>query len=467
MMLKEYFWVSEEERKKDASRVGLVQLALPLMLESFMRCTVGMIDVAFLSRISDEVVSAVSVSNQFLVFCQMFATAMAMGATVCINQAIGMKNREKVNMLATISVTSNLTIGLVVGLVFVLCPKVVLSIMTLDENAVAVASRYLRIAGGAMFVQSVEIVLVNLCRSTGRIRAPLAINFMANIINVIGNYVAVFHADRFWNVDPVIGVAAATVLSRVASLAVAVILIRRSGVRCSLKYLRPFPREDFKLVLTIGVPGGISMMTYSLSQLVTTAIISSLGLMTIAAKVYVQNIVQYVAIVGQTFAQASAIMVGYRLGAAKYDEAKKVCGMVMRIAVLSNGFFSILIFTVRYPLLGVFTEDPAIIAIAASIFFLDFFVELGRGLNNSLGGALQAAGDVRFLLIVNQSCAWLLAVGCSYLFGVVLDMGLFGVWLAFACDELIRGNILRWRWKSGRWVEGSKRKREIIAAPRA
>lgn len=465
-MMKEYFWVSEQERKKDASRVGLVQLALPLMLESIMRSTVGMVDVAFLSRISDEVVSAVSISNQYITLSQIFAMAMATGATVCINQAIGMKNKEKVNMLATIAVAANLVMGLFFGLIFLLCPGILLKLMTLDASAIDIASRYMRVAGGLMFVQCVEIVLVNLCRSMGQIRAPLVINFIANIINVIGNYFAVFHPEWFWNVDPVVGVAVATVLSRVAALVIAIILTHRGGIRLSSKFLHPFPKEDFKLVLSIGIPGGINSMAYSLSQIVTTSIISGLGLTMVAAKVYVQNIVQYVAIVGQTFSSASTIMVGYRLGANKFDEAKKVRSIVTWIALLSNGIFSLLLFTVRYPLLSIFTSDPAIIAIAANIFFIDFFVEIGRALNNSVSGALQAAGDVKFCLIINQGSAWILAVGCSYLFGVVMGMGLYGVWLAFACDELIRGSIILWRWRSDRWIAGAKAKRDIIAAPR-
>ena len=465
-MLKEYFWISKKERSKDASKVGLVQLALPLILESIMRSTVGLVDVVFLSNISDEVVSAVSISNQFIMFCTIIASSMATGATVCINQAIGMKNMQKVNLLATIALSANFLTGIFFGLIFLIFPQVPLSIMSLDESAINVACQYLRIAGGMMFVQCAEIILVNLCRSTGMIKAPLFINFIANIVNVIGNYIAVFHREWVWNLDPVIGVAAATVLSRVAALIIAVILTKKNGIRFSLKYLKPFPKEDFKLVLSLGIPGGINNVAYSLSQIVTTSIISVLSLTMVAAKVYVQNIVQYVAIVGMTFSQASAMMVGYRLGADKFEEAKKVCSIVVRIAVLSNCFFSLIVLLIHKPLLYLFTEDPIIIGIAGGIFIIDFFVEIGRALNNCLAGALQAAGDIKFQLFINQGSAWLIAVGCSFLFGIVFNLGLYGVWLAFACDELIRGSILLFRWKSNKWEKSAKAKRKIIASNR-
>ena len=90
-MKKEYLWVPASQRKMDPSRVGLIQLAYPILLESILRSTVNLIDIAFLSRVSDGVVSAVSVSGQYIMLCQMLASAVATGTLVCINQAIGMK----------------------------------------------------------------------------------------------------------------------------------------------------------------------------------------------------------------------------------------------------------------------------------------------------------------------------------------------------------------------------------------
>lgn len=463
MQLKEYFWVPKEEQMNDPSRVGLAQLAFPIILENVLRSTVGMVDVLFLSRVSDAVVSAVSVSNQFIMFCYIISMAMANGATVCINQAIGMKNMKKVNLLATIAVVANAVVGVLFGLVFLCTPGTLLKIMTLDAEATDAACKYLMVCGGLMVFQTVEIVVQNICRSMGKIRAPLVISFFSNIVNVVGNYLAIYHPEYFFNLEPVVGVAVATVLSRFVALVISVVIAGRCGLRCSLKYLNPFPKESFRLVLSIGIPSGINMMAYSLSQIVTSSIISMLGISMLAAKVYVSNIVQYVAIIGMSFSSASTIMVGYRIGAGEYEEANKIRSIVTAIALISNGLISLIILAARYPLLGMFTQDPEIIALASSVFFIDFFVEIGRALNNSLSGALQAAGDVKFQLIVNQASAWIVAVGGSYLLAIVLGLGLNGIWISFACDELTRGLILLYRWKSGAWMAGAEQKRSIIA----
>lgn len=455
-------WASNEERKRDPSRVGLIQLAYPILLESILRSTVSLIDVAFLSRVSDSVVSAVSVAGQYIMLSMILAMSVSSGTLVCINQALGMKNRSKVNRYASLAVVTNLLLGLLFGLVFLMIPEFMLGIMTLDAEAAEAAALYMRIYGGLMIFQCAEIVFSSICRSIGKTNAPLIINLVANIVNVAGNYIAVFHPELL-GISQVAGVAAASVLSHVVSLCIAAGVACSAGIRISLKHFRPFPKEDFRLMLSIGIPGGVSNIAYSLSQLVTTSIISLTGTVMVATKVYVSNLVHYIALVGMSFSQASSLMVGYRVGAGKYDEANYIRALVTRVAVLSNAFFSIAVILLRVPLMQIFTADEVIIRTASIVFLIDFVVEIGRALNNSLAGALQAAGDVTYQLIVNQASAWIVSVGGAYLFGIALGWGLYGVWVGFALDEMTRGLILLHRWRSQKWIAVAEKRRNVIA----
>lgn len=443
--------------------IGLGQLALPILLESVLRSTVGLIDVAFLSRISDSVVSAVSVASQYISVCQIIAMAVSTGSIVCINQAIGMKNLKRVNSLATIALAANMVLGAVFGLLFLAGSGPLLTIMRLEPSSIANAARYMHIVGGFIIFNCVEIVSASLCRSMGHPNAPLAINLAENFVNIVGNYLAVYHSDLL-GVDPLTGVALATLLSRVVGMAMSLVIVLRSGVRFSFRLLVPFPREDFKLSLSIGIPGGFNNIAYSLSQIATTAIISMTGETMVATKVYVNNIVHYVALVGMAFGQSSAILVGYRIGAGKYDEANDIRALVTRIGMISNICFSLLFILLRHPLLSIFTGDPTILLIGGNIFIMDLVVEIGRSLNNTISWSLEAAGDVKYQLVVNQLSGWFVSVAGSYLFGILLGWGLYGVWIAFAIDELTRGIILDVRWRSGKWMKGAEARRRIIAA---
>ena len=46
---------------------------------------------------------------------------------------------------------------------------------------------------------------------------------------------------------------------------------------------------------------------------------------------------------------------------------------------------------------------------------------------------------------------WFISVLGSYVFAVVLGLGIYGLWIAFAADELFRGIMMVIRWKGGKW----------------
>lgn len=98
--------------------LGLRHLALPILLEMLLRTTVSMVNVAFLSRLSDQMVSAVSISSQYINILQMIASAVTTGSIVCINQTIEMHNEKKVMRIETVAIASNVVVGLFLAYCF-------------------------------------------------------------------------------------------------------------------------------------------------------------------------------------------------------------------------------------------------------------------------------------------------------------------------------------------------------------
>ena len=457
-----YLWASKEERALGPEHVGLIQLALPMLCESILRSLVGMIDVVFLSKISDRVVSSVSIASQYITICQIICMAVSSGCIVCINQAIGLKNMKRVNRLASISCGAILMLGLFFGLIFLFGSRALLVIMKLEKTSVDAAVTYMHIVGGCLVFSCLEIGLNDMCRSMGRTNAPLIINIIENIINITGNYLAVFHGEKI-GLDPLEGVALATVLSRVVGMCISMSLAIQSGIKISWRAFVPFPKEDLRITLSIGIPGGLNNVSYSVGQLATTAVISLCGEMLVATKTYVNNVMTYVSLISLAVGSAGALMVGYKIGEGKFSDAMKIRSVATRLGLLSNAVLTLIFICFREKLLLIFTDDRKILEIGSTIILLDFAVELGRSLNETLGSALTAVGDVRFQLILNQLSCWTVMVGGSYLLGVLCGLELYGVWIAFAADELLRGTILWRRWHSTVWMTAAQSRRETLA----
>ena len=102
-------------------------------------------------------------------------------------------------------------------------------------------------------------------------------------------------------------------------------------------------------------------------------------------------------------------------------------------------------------LYGLFSADPRVIALGRQVLLIEIFLEIGRSFNIVLVRNLQAVGDVRFPVLVGICSQWIIGVGLCYIFGILLNWGLPGMWLAFALDENLRGAIFLVRWKKGNW----------------
>lgn len=102
-------------------------------------------------------------------------------------------------------------------------------------------------------------------------------------------------------------------------------------------------------------------------------------------------------------------------------------------------------------LVGVLTQDPAILAATRPLFVIGVFAEVGRAFNIIAGGALRSSGDARFVSLVGVSMMVLIGLPVCYLLGVSLGMGLTGIWIGLAIDECSRGLVNWTRWKSGQW----------------
>ncbi len=80
--------------------------------------------------------------------------------------------------------------------------------------------------------------------------------------------------------------------------------------------------------------------------------------------------------------------------------------------------------------------------------------------------SLKASGDYMFPLLVGMVTMWGLGVTVGYAMGVLLGIGVAGVYIGTATDEVVRGFIVIGRWRSGAWRGKAvvKKKSRVIPA---
>ena len=86
-----------------------------------------------------------------------------------------------------------------------------------------------------------------------------------------------------------------------------------------------------------------------------------------------------------------------------------------------------------------------------NILLINCLLEWGRTTNLVLIACLRGSGDVYFPTACAIFSNWSISVLCSYLLAVVAGLGIYGLWIALAADEFVRGILMLIRWKSGKW----------------
>ncbi len=438
-------------RRKSPLRRELLQLTIPIFIETLLIMSLGAVDTLMLSRHSDASVAAVGLANQLLSFCFIIFEVINLGTAVLCSQYIGAGLIEKMRTVVGVSLVVNLIFGLLVSLSLWLFATPILIAMGLEGEMLEEGVAYLEMVGGFAFVQAIALTLSAALRANNRPIFPMMVILVVNILNIFGDYVLIF--GKFG--APVLGVSGAalsTAIARVASMSILFVITFRTIMdRFPWHILRKWPRQEFRNLMKIGLPSAGEQFSYSCSQLVIAYFIATLGMESLAARTYCVNIIMFVYLFSIAVSHAGAIQIGHLVGARHWEGAYTMGRYVMRVAT----FWTLAISTVTAfsgnQIMTFLTDNPEIIALGTAILRIDLVLEIGRPINIVFVNILQASGDVNYPFYVGLVVMWSVAVGCAYLFGIVAGFGILGMWWMFALDENIRGIVFIRRWNSRRW----------------
>ena len=234
-----------------------------------------------------------------------------------------------------------------------------------------------------------------------------------------------------------------------------IILLRKHIRRFPLAWFRPFPVQELRNLLKVGLPSAGEQLSYSSSQVVITFFINMMGAEALAARTYCVNIIMFAYLFCIAIAQGGAICIGHLVGQQRPHAAFILGKYVMKRAVGITLLLSTTIALAGPTILGFLTQNVHIIHMGTLVLMIDVVLEIGRPINIFATNALRAVGDVNYPFYVGLVVMWSIAVGVGYLFGVHWGLALCGMWAAFTLDENIRGVIFIRRWYGMKWADKS------------
>ena len=439
------------EENMQCERKTLTQLSVPICLETLFYMLSGMVDTLMLSSVSDQAVGAVGTANTYIgVFIIMFGV-ISSGMVAVMSQNIGAGRPGIAYQARQLGLVFNALTGILISVVLAVFSGGILRAVSIAPALLESAETYLKIVGGASFLNALIPIFSSYLRVFGYTKHSLTGTVVGNVINIILNsvFLFVFH----WGV---MGVATATVISKAVNL----IIVAAMGavlIKAKQSPEREQPRRILAQIVKIGFPSAFETALYNVAMTFIVRFMNQMDTdgMNVTARSYAMQIANFSYCVGAALAQANAIMTGWRIGAKKYEE----CDRGTRKAVI-YGLVTATCFSVTFAMTGrfivhIFTDDTQMIELVVKLLIVDIFLEFGRVTNLVYGQALKTSGDAIFPVIIGAIFMYLFAVGGTYFLGIHMGLLAVGAYIAMAGDECARAIGMVLRWKSGKWKSKS------------
>lgn len=437
---------------QDIKKMSLFKLGWPIFVQCLLSMCLGYIDTIMISNYSSSAVGGLGNANQIMGFLTLAFSIISSATGVIVAQYLGAKLNEKLSEIYTVSFFFNLTLSLLISFIVFAGCDFILKIMKVPYSMIGDAKSYMQIVGGFMFLQAIIDLFSQIFRNNGKTKIGMIIAIAMNIINIAGNYLFLYGPLKHLELG-VRGVAISTTLSRfVAVIAGFVFFKYKIDGHISLKYLRPFPKDILKKLLKLGLPTAGENISYNLAQIIILMFVNSFNSEIFTnTKTFASILSNFAYLYSISAAMATSIIVGHAVGASEYDFSyKKVLNTLKKSMVISI-LIAIVSFVISPITFGIFTNNTEIINLGHKIMFICIFLEIGRTANLVIINSMRAAGDIKFPTYLGMASMWGVSVLFGYIFGIILDMGLIGIWIAMAMDEILRGIVVFIRWIKGSW----------------
>lgn len=446
--------MQEKKQVVGQSRVRLVMgLSAPIFIELLLQMLVGNADQIMVGRVFPDGVGAIGNANQVTNLLLLVFSVIGSASTILISQYIGAKDTKRVSETYVTALAMNTVFGLLVSLILIFGCGPIFRMMGVHQEIFESTCLYMRIIGSGMLFQSLYLTFTAFFRSQQMMKETMLVSILMNCLNIFGNAVLIYG----WFGLPAMGIAGAAVsstLSRLVGMAViARCFVKKIGFGRVEKGVSQFSGMQLKKLLRIGVPTGGEALSYNLSQICVQTVCNRFPTYVVNTRVYAGLFANVSYLFASATGQACQVVAARLIGEGRVEDTDRTVMRTMWLGLGVTSVISVTLYLLCEPLYALFTDDPRVIALAKTIMLVEIPLELARVINMVVCWALQACGDIAYPASVCVIYAWLIGVGCSFFFGVVLDWGLAGVWAAMALDEAVRAALLLVRWRKRAWAK--------------
>ena len=434
---------------------NILSLALPIILQQFLRVSVDTLDSIMLGQIDQIQMSAVSQAQQIFFVFYTVCNGFAVGCCVLISQYWGKRDLDSIRTLFAVGVRYIAVFAIAVAAVVMIWPDKVMRIYSSDPELIALGVSYLRIAALMYLPCAVSSMLFACCRGIEEMKVSFTTNAISYPLNIVLDYCFIFGAFGFPELG-IRGAACGAVIARLVELSVLCRFIFRREKRLKL-VPRDMLRKDKKLsrdFLRVGTPIVAHEMIWSTGTTAGSSITGQMSTVIVTGYNVANVLYQLMACVMNGILHACSVTIGKTIGAgAGKDKIRQEAYTMVLIGCAGGTVLGVMTLLVGSAFVSIYTLTPD--AAEYARWFMVIFAMIWPFSGMEMTGmiaTLRAGGDGKTGFITDIFTMWLITIPLASLSAFVLGLSPYVVISIIKFNIVLEALVGIFRIRTMKWV---------------
>lgn len=410
----------------------LLKLGIPIMIGQIGTIIMGIMDTLMIGHHGTEELAAAGFVNGIVGLMAISALGFSYGLTPVVGALLG-ENQ-------TGSIAQKLKNSLVANNILAVTMMTLLGLMYLNLHRLGLPEHLLPLMRPYLVTHILGFIPMMAFNAFKQFsdgiqdtRMPMWILLGSNVLNVVGNWLLIYGVGGFPEMG-LTGAGLATLLSRYTMWAAFAIVFHFTG-----RY-KPYSqdfwkasvcREDLRQMFRLGIPVMLQMGMETASFSLSAFYVAWLGTTELAAHQIMLTVAQVCFMLYYGMSAAVAVEVSYYRGAGRLRETRHVAFAGLHLNWLLGVLTAGPIFLFREQIGTWFTGNPEVTLLVAAVVIPLCIYQFGDALQCTYCNALRGMGDVKPLVWIAFIAYFVVSLPLGYLFGFILNGGLWGIWMAF------------------------------------
>ncbi len=426
-------------------------LSIPMIFEMVMESAFAIVDVYFVSKVSTNAVATVGLTESVLMIVYSIAVGFTMATTAVVARRVGEKKFKRAASAGFQAICVAIAVSVVIGIVGYFSAESILRIMGGSEELIAEGSGYTKV----MFAGTYSVILLFLINGIFRGAGDAAISmrtlWLANGLNIILDPLLIFGIGPFPEMG-VEGAAVATVIGRTTGVLYQVYHLVNGKSLIKIGYHNMVVKIKTIIELVkISLGGMGQFLVETASWIFLVRLMSHFGAEALAGYTIAFRVIVFTILPSWGLSNAAATLVGQNLGAKEPERAEQSVWKTALYNMIFLGSLSIIFFFSADVIIGLFTQDPKVLATSVSALKIICVGYVFFAYGMVISQAFNGAGDTRTPMYINLFVFWLIQIPMAYLVAIVFDWRENGVFFMIAFSHSLQAIISILIFRRGKW----------------